>query len=262
LPRVRRVLLEEAKAEGDVYGYAIPTLERLVKEDSSAGSVDTSANDRDRIVIDKERLYQHQILNVHFTSYEGRRERDIVNPNTSRRDIMCLIAPDTSDDEDASVEGAKAGKEADTSEEAGSAPKHRFCYGRLLGIYHVNVIYSGRGSLDRRPRRFDLLWVRWFEEIGGPNSWSDGQLDRLRFYPLHSPDAVGFLDPSHVLRACHLISRFSLGKVEGHAPEYSRIAKADEDWVEYLVNRWVYFHLFDARGPRLTQRNLVSSTET
>lgn len=206
-----------------MYGYAIPTLERLVKEDSSANPVDTSTNDCDRIVINKEHLYQHQILNMHFTLYEGCHERDIVNPNTSRRDIMCLIALDTSDDEDASIEGAKTSKEADTSES--TAPKHWFCYRRLLGIYHMNVIYLGRRSLDRRPRCFDLLWVRWFEEIGRLNSWLDAQLDRLPFYPLHSSNTIGFLDPSHVLRVCHLIPRFSLGKVEGHAPKYSRIAR-------------------------------------
>lgn len=217
MPRIRGVLLEEARADPRTYGYALPILERLVHEDPSASS-HSSIIDRDHILINKDRLYRHEIMDVHFTSYEGRRERDIINPNTSRRDFMCL-------------------REEDPPDLPSEGPKHRFCYGRMLGIYHVNVVYQGQGSLDRKPRRFDVLWVRWFKELEDEKAWSEGQLDRLCFHPLDNPVAVDFLDPTHVLRACHVIPRFSLGQVEDCPPEYSRLAKASDDWEEYMINR-------------------------
>ncbi|TEB23291.1 hypothetical protein FA13DRAFT_1640029, partial [Coprinellus micaceus] len=163
-------------------------------------------------------LYQHDIMNIHFTSYDGRRQQDVVNPKTCRRDVMCLA-------------------EESDSEVSPRAPKHRLSYYRILGIYHVNVVYQGRGTLDRKPRCFDLLWVRPFKPFKDERAWSDQQLDRLEFYPLEDPNTIDFLDPADVLRACHIIPRFSLGQVEGRAPEYSRIARADEDWNEYFINR-------------------------
>ncbi|KAJ3514875.1 hypothetical protein NMY22_g14600 [Coprinellus aureogranulatus] len=77
------------------------------------------------------------------------------------------------------------------------------------------------------------------EELEDEKEWADGQLDRVRFYPLEDHTAVDFLDPTHVLRACHVIPRFSLGQVQGREPEYSPLTKAHDDWVEYVVNRFV-----------------------
>ncbi|KAJ3542068.1 hypothetical protein NMY22_g3642 [Coprinellus aureogranulatus] len=219
LPRIRELLLEEARVDPHTYGYALPVLEHLVCEDPMAVS-DGSITDRDRVYIDKDRLYRHEILNVNFTSYEGRREQDILNPKTTRRDFMCL-------------------REDDQSSSTTTSPRHRFCYGRLLGIYHVNVVYLGAGSLDRKPRRIDVLWVRWFKEFEDERSWTDCQLDRLGFYPLEDINAVDFVNPAHVLRACHLIPRFVLGKVEGRTLEYSPLTQAHDDWAEYMINRFV-----------------------
>ncbi|KAJ3538280.1 hypothetical protein NMY22_g5229 [Coprinellus aureogranulatus] len=217
LPRIRNALLKEARADPETYGYALPVLEQLVREDPSACS-EVSLLDRDRIFIDKDRLYRHEILNVNFTSYEGRREQDILNPKTSRRDFMCLIDQDVTE---------------------ATSPRHRFCYARLLGVYHANVVYTGRGSLDRKARRFDVLWIRWFKETEDEKAWSENRLDHLCFHSLDEPNAVDFLDPTHVLRASHIIPRFASGRVEDRTPEYAPLSKASEDWVEYVVNRFV-----------------------
>lgn len=215
LPRIIDRLIEEAERDARTYGYALPILQQLAEEDLLSSS-EANVRDRDRILIEKDRLYRHEILNVNFTTYEGRRDQDILNPNTSRRDFMCLRE----------------------DEPPGSdSLQHRFCYGRLLGIYHVNVVYQGRGALDRKARRFDVLWVRWYQELEDEMRWSDSRLDRLSFYALDEINATDFLDPAHVLRACHVIPRFSLGKVVGRAPEYSPLTKASDDWVEYVINR-------------------------
>jgi len=34
-----------------------------------------------------------------------------------------------------------------------------FLYGRILGAYHANVIYTGPGMQDYEARRFDFLWI-------------------------------------------------------------------------------------------------------
>ena len=42
---------------------------------------------------------------------------------------------------------------------------HHFLYARVLGAYHVNVIYTGPGMRDFEAHHFEFLWVRWFEVV-------------------------------------------------------------------------------------------------
>jgi len=46
-----------------------------------------------------------------------------------------------------------------------SLDSHHFLYARVLGAYHANVIYTGPGIRDYNARRFDFLWVRWYEVV-------------------------------------------------------------------------------------------------
>ncbi|KAF6747597.1 hypothetical protein DFP72DRAFT_972254 [Ephemerocybe angulata] len=221
LPRIWDTLLEEARSDPESLGSAIPALEHLIGN----GQVDQS--DYDGILFHSDRLYQHQVFNVNYTTYDMRREQDILNPKTHRRDIMCIKSEDPTDT---------------------SPNRHRFCYARILGVYHVNVVFRGRGSIDRRPRRFDILWVRWFDELSeNQTTWDSMRLDRLKFPPLKEHNSVDFIDPLGVLRASHIIPRFSAGQVSTRpsGPPLSkrrarqRLAKDDEDWNEYYVNRFV-----------------------
>jgi hypothetical protein len=162
-------------------------------------------------------MYSHAIFHINYTSYDVRRDVDIINPKTSRRDLMCL-------------------RELEEEEKADVA--HRFVYSRVLGIYHVNVIYRGRGAFDLRKRRFDFLWIRRYQALHS-TSLPDS-LDRLELIPLSKQDAVGFLDPADVLRASHIIPRFSLGQRYSRAPASriaSKLAKDQDDWNEYYANR-------------------------
>ena len=84
---------------------------------------------------------------------------------------------------------------------------HPFLYGRVLSVFHVNVIYNGPGMIDYNPRRFDIMWVRWYDLDNTPVRKSKAAkpklprcLDRLVFPPLDGDDSVGFLDPANVLR--------------------------------------------------------------
>jgi hypothetical protein len=165
------------------------------------------------VIIKDNRIYSHKLARFYYTTYDVRRCEDIINPCTSHRDVM-LIAP----------------------KEGGAAQFHPFLYARVLGIYHINIIYNGPGMISYEAMRFDFLWVRWFQLSGRANGT---QLDRLTFPPMAYENAFGFVDPSLILRACHLLPSFSEGKRHQDGIGLSRSARDGQEWKAYLVNRWV-----------------------
>jgi hypothetical protein len=173
----------------------------------------SGVNDKDCVFFKSDRMYQHHLLRINYTTYDTRRSYDNVNPGTSHRDIMML-----------------AGDDDDNS--------HPFWYARVLGIYHVNVIYTGSGMVDYVARRLDFLWVRWFQYAATDSvGWSDCKLDPLCFPPLSSEHAFGFVDPEDVLRACHVIPWFKFGQSHPDEISISRCAGDGGDWQKYAVNR-------------------------
>ena len=93
---------------------------------------------------------------------------------------------------------------AEGASKASSTSKlHPVRYARVLGIYHVNVIYIGSGMLDYNVRCFDFLWVRWYQQpiprSGDFNGCDTWRLDQLAFFPVFHPSAFGFVDPADVL---------------------------------------------------------------
>ena len=122
----------------------------------------------------------------------------------------------------------------DTSEDEA----HPFRYARVLGIYHANVVYVGPGMVDYYPRRLEFLWVRWYRTVDTIHSgWTARKLDRVQFYSMTEDDAFGFVDPSDVLRACHIIPAFARGRLHLDGKGLSRCAQDSSDWVSYYVNR-------------------------
>ena len=127
------------------------------------------------------------------------------------------------------------------------APARRFIYGRLLGVFHANVVYGGPGMLDHRPWRFDLLWVRWYEpteptsQADSSTVWSTRRLETYSLMPLSNPEACNFINPADVVRAAHIIPQFSAGKCyEDHKDQtrrlFSKWAGDCDEWNEYCVN--------------------------
>lgn len=161
-----------------------------------------------------DRMYQHNIMRINYTTYDVRRAQDTINPNTDHRDVMLL-----------------------SSQEDG----HQYIYARVLGVYHVNVIYTGPGMLDYRARRVEFLWVRWFQnpdDLPVQIAWTTRRLDSLRFPPMSEEEAFGFIDPAHVLRGCHLIPSFAMGmRHEATELGVSACAQNSKDWRQYYVDR-------------------------
>jgi hypothetical protein len=188
---------------------------------SSTAEMDSGGAEYDKILFAGERMYCHQLARFNYTTYDVRRAQDVVNPKTPHRDIMLL--------------GNQEGPAASSN--------HRFLYGRVLGLYHVNAVYTGSGMRDYVPRRVHFLWVRWFEYVGKRSlTWRDCRLDSVRFPPTANDDAFGFVDPRDVLRGCQIIPAFVDGKVHLDGVGISRCAADSQDWHRYYVNR--YANLF------------------
>jgi hypothetical protein len=241
LPRIQEMLRREA----------------LAADDSSPPQAGLSAvqrpnADRDSLFFKGDRMYRHHLARFNYTTYDVRRSQDVINPGTSHCDIMLLAD--------------NAGSDTDSV--------HPFLYARVLGIYHVNVIYTGMGSLDYIARRVEFLWVRWFEyDADRSVKWEDLKLDPIRFPPMSEKGAFGFVDPKDVLRGCHIVPSFAkwedlkLDRIRfpptadkgafgskgvprgGHITRdkarvdgigLSRLAHDAQDWSRYRVNRCVH----------------------
>ncbi|KAJ3508461.1 hypothetical protein NMY22_g16610 [Coprinellus aureogranulatus] len=216
-PRVVEALILEARARQELYAGSISTLEKLA---TSFGEEDLS-----NVHFHSDRIYSHNIFKIRFTTYDCRADHDTFNPSTSKRDFICL-------------------RESNDGAIGDSGENDDYIYGRILGIFHANIQYSGPGALDFRRRRFDFLWVRWFLTEGKMKQWTEKQHDIISLAPPTTPKSCDFIDPTNVLRAAHVVPRFSSNKlydpegVDADRP-FSKYARDRTDWKQYFVNRFV-----------------------
>jgi hypothetical protein len=186
-------------------------LHRINTSRASLGSI--QEHDINTVIVKDDRMYRHNIARFNYTTYDVRRAQDVINPRTSHCNVMVLRS-----DTDIEDQG------------------HRYLYGKVLGIYHVNVIYIGKGMIDYTPLRMEFLWIRWYEPINQRSTWETSSLDRLTFPPLLHEHSFDFLDPADVLRGCHIIPRFSscVKHVDGLGMSVN--AGDKDDWCQYFVN--------------------------
>lgn len=187
-----------------------------------AGSIDLTPSSHqdqlDGILLKHNRLYTHNILQINYTTYDVHRSQDIINPRTPHCNIMVLAAAD----------GDNEGEDS-----------HMFLYGRVLRIYHANIIYNGPGMIDHRPHRIEFLWIRWYDHLEPLGSWSAHRLDCLSFPPITRRGAFGFINPADVIRSPHIIPAFMRGVRHGEGLGLiTSLARRSEDWEMYYVNRY------------------------
>lgn len=162
------------------------------------------------------RIYQHRTFRVNYTSYDLQRQSDVINVRT-RPDLITL-----SEEDDFT---------------------HPYRYGRLIDIFTASVHYKGsKPTIGTRRQKLHVLWVRWYER--DTHSYEDGfstlRLPRLSFVDAAEPNANGFIDPTAVLRATHLIPAFHHDLADPqplldcHATRF-----LTEDWNCYYVNMYV-----------------------
>jgi hypothetical protein len=166
-----------------------------------------SNEERAKLIILQDNIYFHTTMAVNYTTYDGRRESETLNPRT-HADVLTLSQGDV----------------------------HPYEYSRILGIFRAKVLHP---SLGNHVQEVDMLWVRHYEF----DEKYQGGLKARRFYRVHFTnsahgDAFGFLDPQDVLRAAHLIPGFRYGRTKALLPvSLSRWkSEGDEDWMYYHVN--------------------------
>ena len=204
LPKLRDHILGrllERPSQGDTYG-------------------DFSDAERNMVYIVGNKLFEVSTMTVNYTSYDIRRDYDLVNPR-SHPDIM-VASPD--------------------SETNDTSP---FWYARVLKIFHADVWTSHPDFHDNSTHSIDILWVRWFGSEPGYNwGFSRGRLPKIGFVEWNDPFAFTFLDPAHVVRGCHLIPAFAEGRTSALLPEgksAARVLAAEEtdDWLNFYVGMCV-----------------------
>lgn len=159
------------------------------------------------------RIYSHQILKVNHTTYDIRRDQDVLHVGTPQCNIMLLNSRYTRDSRHV---------------------EHPYLYGKILGIFHADVCYAGpRLGFPPAYHRLDFVWVNWYQFLPAKTEFSLDRLSLSRPDELHS---LSFVDPDDILRAVHLIPQFSLGKVCTPAPK-SRFVVNQDIWEAYFINR-------------------------
>jgi hypothetical protein len=108
LPRIQEIHLQETTSHPDP-----PSLQTTPQLHSD--------NLHRFVYLKNDTIYHHKVVRFLFTTYDVRRGVDIVNPGTSRCNIMLLADANT------------------------SSGQHPFLYARVIGAYHANVIYTGPG---------------------------------------------------------------------------------------------------------------------
>ena len=161
-------------------------------------------------------MYLHSIMQINYTTYDVHRGQDTINPNTNHCNVMVLADSNDSD-----------------------AETHAFHYAYVLGIYHVNVIYTGSRMLDYHARRLEFVWVQWYNHLQPYGSWSACTLDHLSFPPITADSAFGFIDLNDIVRSCHIIPAFHRSHRHGNKRGLSFSARNSSDWIMYYLNQQV-----------------------
>lgn len=182
-------------------------------------TTDITDDDRRAFSIKGGFIYKHKRLQSHYTTYDLRREYDSINPKSITRDIM-VVADD--DDE----------KQMEVSP---------FWYARVLGIFHVHVVWRP-GNLKER---INFIWVRWFGREEGRKFGDKGlKLEKIGFVTEEDDTpSFGFLDPRSIVRAIHLVPDFNSGRTDNglESPTLARVGKNDinhnDDWAYFYVNK-------------------------
>lgn len=213
--------------------HLLPRIKERLKISTASLNPDVSAiAPHNAVLIKDNRIFQHKLARFYHTTYDVRRSEDIINPNTSHCNVMLLADPEPNDNGPDPLDRAAS---------------HPYLYGRVVGVYHVNVVYTGPGMKGYEAMRFDFLHVRWFQldlvqSRGQSNcGWMSLRLDRLSFPPMAGGASLGFVDPSLVLRGCHLIPAYLFGKARSDGIGISKMLKDAKDWKYYYVNRSVVF---------------------
>lgn len=194
--------------------------------------------DATRVFFKNHRIYSHKIMRVRYMTYDVRRGEDVLHIDGDVCNIM-IANP--------KFKGSKG------QDRVGDKDISPYLYARVLGIYHGEVGYSGELSPGvgwplSGLTNVEFLWVRWYDTISKSETGSTLPLDCVRFRDIRAPNATGFVNAVDVLRAAHIIPRFSHGKLYPTGQGLSKIARDGADWCQYYVNRYISYFTLSVTG--------------
>lgn len=176
-------------------------------------------DDRSEIRIVGGRFYTHKTVQINYTTYDMRREYDIVNPR-KHADIM-TASPNLDVDTGTSTCG------------------HPFAYAQVLGIYHADVVRIGSGH-SVSTHTVEFLYVNWYRrDVSFKAGFKHRRMHRLQLMPASENNACGFLDPGDVIRGCHIIPAFACGQID--SDEITDTSRDSPQWRYHYVNLYVVY---------------------
>jgi hypothetical protein len=192
-------------------------LGRLLNRNYNGDNHDFSDSDRNTVRLINNRIYSAKVLRVNYTTYDVRRDQDSMNPRT-HADVM-VLSPESGPD------------------------AHPFWYARILGVFHAQVLHTGPLATNRSVQHMEFLWVRWFGVMPG-HKWGMkvARLPKIGFVPDTDDDAFGFLDPSMVIRGCHIVPAFVDGRTSDLLTVPHSVARPlgeVDDWATFYVDLYV-----------------------
>ncbi|KAF9472386.1 hypothetical protein BDN70DRAFT_900592 [Pholiota conissans] len=170
-------------------------------------------DERGKIFIVNMRMFHHKVMRINYTGYDVRLGQDSIN-SRNHADIMILSRNNDG---------------------------HPFEYGRVISVFHVEVIHNVEGAGPSIPVSKEVLWVHWFKRDASYRAgFKQKRLHRLEFLPSNNPAAFGFLDPDEVIRAVHLIPSFRYGTTKSllRGESLARAPGEIDDW--RFVDRDMY----------------------
>ncbi|KAH9480924.1 hypothetical protein JR316_0007527 [Psilocybe cubensis] len=163
-------------------------------------------------------MFRVNTMRTYYTTYDMRRAYDTIS--TRSHPFVMVLSPET---------------------EPGA---HPFWYASVIGVFHADVQHTGPKSRNCSPKRVEFLWVRW---LGVEPGYKSGRklacLPKIGFVVEDDEFAFGFLDPSLVVRGCHLLPSFVDGRtnelLRTTGPTQARPPQETDDWMNYYVNIFV-----------------------
>ena len=118
--------------------------------------------ERNNVLLINNQLYIHKTLGVNYTSYDLRRQKDVIN-SMSHPNVMVLSHEDGED-------------------------KHPFWYTHVVKIFHIHVLHYRSESLPKAEQtpmehqHMDVLWVHWFGlDTDAWGGWSKKHLHGVQY---------------------------------------------------------------------------------
>ena len=168
------------------------------------------------VQIRRNKVHWHTRIRVNYTSYDLRRQQDVINPK-NRPDFMVL-----------------AGEPPDRVEPSMTEP---YWFARAIKVGHVMAKLGNAETYER----VDFVWARWlWTSNHSCSGWSYKRLPQVSFIPGGGDSSFAFIDPQDIVRAVHLIPVFGKG-LTAHLLAGESIALAHQDAEEW--EEWESFHV-------------------